>query len=120
MAKRVKVPISTARAKLFQLTDLVRAGDDTVVVLEQRGGKDNVAIVREARLAYLEARAAEAEKRDVKPAKPWRLAGSLKLLVSPEELDASLKDIRKEWDRPLVDLGPVRKVRGSRRDTRRR
>lgn len=100
MAKRVKVPISTARAKLFQLTDLVRSGDDTVVVLEQRGGKDNVALVREARLAYLEARTAEAEKREQKPAKPWRLAGSLKLLVSPEELEASLKESRREWDSP--------------------
>ena len=120
MAKRVKVPISTARAKLFQLTDLVRAGDDTVVVLEQRGGKDNVALVREARLAYLEARAAEAEKQDVKPAKPWRLAGSLKLLVSPEELDRTLREIRKEWDRPLADLEPARNIRSSRRDARRR
>lgn len=120
MAKRVKVPISAARAKLFQLTDLVRAGDDTVVVLEQRGGKDNVALVREARLAYLEARAAEAEKREAKPAKPWRLAGSLKLLVSPEELDESLRDIRKEWDRPLVDLDAARDLRGTRRDPRRR
>lgn len=118
MARRVKVPISTARAKLFQLTDLVRAGDDTVVVLEQRGGKDNVALVREARLAYLEARTAEAEKREQKPAKPWRLAGSLKLLVSPEELEASLKASRREWDRPLKELddaGDPDKRRGASR-----
>jgi PHD/YefM family antitoxin component YafN of YafNO toxin-antitoxin module len=107
MGKRVKVPISAARARLFQLTDLVRAGDDTVVVLEQRGGKDNVALVRESRLAYLEARAADAEQRD---AKPFRLAGSIKLLVSPEELEESLRESRREWDRPLMEPGePIRR-----------
>jgi hypothetical protein len=111
MAKRVKVPISAARAKLFQLSDLVRTGDDTVVVLEQRGGKDNVALVRESRLAYLEAKAAEAEKRE-KPAKPWRLAGSIKLLVSEQELEDSLKQIRREWNFDRVAKPtPVRRRR---------
>jgi PIN domain nuclease of toxin-antitoxin system len=38
VAKRVSVPISTARKQLFQLTDLVRkSGDDTVVVRGQPG-----------------------------------------------------------------------------------
>ncbi|MEX2270168.1 MAG: hypothetical protein WD690_01765 [Vicinamibacterales bacterium] len=95
MAKRVKVPISSARAQLFHLSDLVRSGDDIVVVLEQRGGKENVALVRETRLVYLETRAAEAEKRATKP---FRLAGSMKLLVSSEELEESLKEIRREWN----------------------
>lgn len=95
MARKVRVPISAARSRLFQLTEMVRSGDDTVVVLEQRGGKEHVALVREARLAYLEAMAAEAEQRD---AKPFRLAGSIKLLVSEQELEDSLKQIRREWN----------------------
>ena len=99
MGKRVRVPISTARAKLFQLTDLVRtSGDDTVVVFEQRGGLEQVALVRETRLAYLEARVTELDKRD---AKPFSLAGSLtsdlgrwrpgaSVARHPEGMDASL------------------------------
>ncbi len=33
MGRRVNVPISTARAKLFQLADLVRSSDEDVVVV---------------------------------------------------------------------------------------
>lgn len=95
MAKRVRVPISSARAKLFQLTDLVRtAGDDTVVVLEQRGGREGVALVREARLAYLEARVAAFEKQE---GTPFRLAGSLSSPLDDEALADALRVIRTEW-----------------------
>lgn len=104
MSKRVRIPISKARSQLFQLTDLVRSGDDTVVVLEQRGGKAPVVLVREARLAYLESRAAEAEKRT---AKPFRAAGSATLLVSPDVLEETLRDIRKSWTRAAPATGAV-------------
>lgn len=94
MAKRVKVPISAARARLFELANLVRAGDDTVVVFEQRDKPDRVVLVKETRLAYLEAKVEAMEKEEEEP---FELAGSIKLLVPPEELDAMLRQIRNEW-----------------------
>jgi hypothetical protein len=97
MGKRVNVPISAARAKLFQLVDLVRSsGEDAVVVLEQRGEPDRVALVREARLAYLEARVSELERRD---RQPFRLAGSLASNLDDAGLDAALRSIRSDWAR---------------------
>lgn len=95
--KRVKVPISSARKRLFELADLVRSGDDdTVVVFEQRGGLEGVALVRESRLEYLETRVRELEKRNKKS---FRVRGSLKLAVSEEEFEEGLRQIRQEWNR---------------------
>ena len=95
--KRVKVPISSARKRLFELADLVRSGDDdTVVVFEQRGGLEGVALVRESRLEYLETRVRELDKRKKKS---FRVRGSLKLAVSEEEFEEGLRQIRQEWNR---------------------
>ena len=95
MAKRVNVAVSAARAKLFELTDLVRRGaDDTVVVLEHRGTQDQVVLVREARLAYLETRVKELEKLVTTP---FKLAGSLTTRLDDEALDRALAQIRAEW-----------------------
>jgi hypothetical protein len=120
MAKRVSVPISTARARLFHLTDLVRtSGDDTVVVLEQRGAGERVALVREARLAYLEARVTELEKRE-KPA--FTLAGSLTSDLDDDGLIGALRAIRKEWTTPVSMIGAARRPaskRGIKRAKRR-
>jgi len=93
--------MSRARAELFALADLVRcSGDDTAVVLEQRGGKEGVALVREARLNYLE----DAVKQMEKPAeKPFTLAGSLSSGLDDEALTDVLKDLRKAWS-----SGPAR------------
>lgn len=87
--------MSKARAKLFALADLVRgSGDDTAVVLEQRGGGEGVALVREARLNYLE----DVVKQMEKPSdKPFTLAGSLSSDLDDKALMEALKDIRKEW-----------------------
>jgi hypothetical protein len=80
---------------LFELTDLLRrSGDDTVVVLEQRGGLEPIALVREARLAYLEARAMHADKEQTVP---FKLAGSLSSALAPAELEETLRQIRKDW-----------------------
>jgi hypothetical protein len=92
--KRVEVPISSARARLFQLTDLVRNSDDTIVVFDQRGTPERVALVREARLAYLEARVAELERRE---SPVFRLQGSLGSNLDDASLDRVLRDIRHEW-----------------------
>jgi hypothetical protein len=87
--------MSKARAKLFALADLVRgSGDDTAVVLEQRGGGEGVALVREARLNYLE----DVVKQMEKPSeKPFTLAGSLSSELNDEALTELLKELRKEW-----------------------
>jgi hypothetical protein len=87
--------MSKARAKLFALADLVRSsGDDTAVILEQRGGGEGVALVREARLTYLE----DVVKQMEKPSeKPFTLAGSLSSELDDKALTELLKDLRKEW-----------------------
>jgi hypothetical protein len=96
--KRVRVPISNARSRLFELADLVRRSeDDTVVVLEQRGGGEGVALVREARLAYLEDRVMRMDKPSEKP---FTVAGSLRSGLDDTSLDAVLKDLRKAWAPP--------------------
>lgn len=98
MGRKLKVPISTARAKLFQLADTVRtSGDDTVVVLEQRGTSDAVALVRESRLAYLEEIAKQVEKK--RNEKPFKLAGSMTTDLDPDTLERVMREIRKEWTR---------------------
>jgi hypothetical protein len=116
MTKRLRVPISKARARLFQLTDLVRsAGDDTVVVFDQRGDAEPVALVREARLAYLEARVNELEQRD---RQPFKLAGSLVSALDDDGLDEALRVIRKEWTPgtpALLRIVPARPRRRPRR-----
>jgi hypothetical protein len=109
MGKRLKVPISAARKQLFQLTDLVRkSGDDTVVVLEQRGGVEPVALVREARLAYLEA---QVERLDKREEKPFTLVGSLTTDLDEDELTDVLRQIRSEWTPRAPKALPTRSTR---------
>lgn len=101
------------RPKLFQLTNLVRtSGDDTVVVIEQRGGPEPVALVREARLAYLDARVTELEKRDEQP---FRLAGSLTSDLDDGVLEEVLRDIRREWTPRSTPGRASRRPAGARR-----
>lgn len=95
MSKKVKLPLSSARADLFKLAELVRqARDGTVVVLEGRGGVEPVALVREARLTYLEERVAQME---TNTAQPFSLAGSLASGVDDETLAATLLGLRRAW-----------------------
>lgn len=94
--KRIAVSISSARSRLFELAELVRqGGDDTVVVFEQRGTPEGLALVRESRLQYLESRVRELDKAQ----EPFALQGSLKLAVTEDEFEAELKDIRRGWTR---------------------
>ena len=86
--------MSRARPRLFELAELVRRGDDTVVVLEQRGRGEGVALVREARLNYLEDRVKQIEKEEEKP---FKLAGSMSTDLSADELLALMKELRKAW-----------------------
>jgi hypothetical protein len=101
----MRVPISTARGKLFELADLVRkASDDSVVVLEQRGHSEGVALVREARLAYLEARERQMEKQD---GPTFTLAGSVTTTTSEAALEQALRDSRLEWDPSPTPASPA-------------
>jgi hypothetical protein len=92
--------MSTARANLFKLAQLVRnSGDDTAVVLEQRGGGEAVALVREARLNYLEDRVKQMDKQ---PEKPFTLSGSLTSDLDDGALDGVLKELRRAWGAPAA------------------
>jgi hypothetical protein len=107
MAKKVKVPVSTARARLFELADLVRrSGDEVTVVLEQRGEREGVALVREARLAYLEERVAQIDRQ----AGAFSLAGSLSTELDDEALETAMREIRKGWA-AAPTAGPARSRR---------
>ena len=116
MAKRVKLPLSSARADLFRLAELVRQSrDGTVVVLEGRGGVEPVALVREARLTYLEERVAQMETR---AAQPFSLAGSLATGVDDETLAATLLDLRRAWSQSDGATPPPAKSAAKRRPRR--
>lgn len=111
--KKLTVPISTARAELFTLSDMVRnSADGTFVVLEQRGEAEQVALVRESRLAYLEARVTELDGQRQKRT-PFRLAGSLSSALGDDALDEVLGQIRKEWSAAAPASGTPRSRRRS-------
>jgi hypothetical protein len=103
MAKLVRMPLTKARSRLFELANLVRqAADDTTVVFEQRGHSEGVALVREARLKYLEDRVMQMDK-DLD--KPFTLAGSLSSPLDDQDLEQVLKALRKAWT-PAAGKGP--------------
>jgi hypothetical protein len=93
MATRLTVPITRARARLFKLADVVSEAPDTVVVLERRGSREAVALVRETRLAYLEARVQALEK--LRPP-VCALAGSLRSDLADDEVERGLREIAEE------------------------
>ncbi|MPZ18013.1 MAG: hypothetical protein GEV06_08885 [Luteitalea sp.] len=93
MAKKVVLPLAKARAKLYELADHVASSPDAVVYLEHRGKKERLALVREARLAYLEA---TVERAQARVTKPFKLAGSLQTTLSDEELEAALAEAKRE------------------------
>jgi len=93
MARRLTVPITRARARLFELADVVSAAPDTVVVLERRGSREAVALVRETRLAYLEAQAQAFER--LRPTAS-AVAGSLQSDLADDEVERALREIAEE------------------------
>ena len=119
MAKRLNVPISSARSTLFQLVDLVRkSGGDSIVVLEQRGESENVALVREARLDYLEERVMQIDRQQ--PA-AFKLGGSLTSGMSDAALQQALHELRLEWSAQPESreaIAPARRKRTAARSSR--
>jgi hypothetical protein len=97
MAKQVRMPLTKARSRLFELANLVRQAEDTTVIFEQRGRAEGVALVREARLAYLEDRVRLMDK---EVEKPFTVAGSLSSPLEDEELEQVLRSLRKAWTPP--------------------
>jgi hypothetical protein len=94
MAKRMRMPLTRARSRLFEVAALVReSGDDTAVILDQRGHTEGIALVREAHLQYLEDRVAQMDKKS----KPFTVPGSLSSSLKSGELEALLKELRKAW-----------------------
>lgn len=115
MAKRLEVPISSARARLFQLAELLRESEnDAAVVLRQRGIEDGVALVRESRLAYLEARVSELERR---AAPSFSLRGSLRSSLDDDSLTSAMRTIRAEWG-ARAEPDPARRRPPARRPRR--
>ena len=88
-----KLKISEARAKLFDLVDYVTSQEQGVVLIERRDNPERAALVSEEHLRYLYATIEGLEKKD---RSPFRLKGSMKLLVSAEEMEAALADGRRE------------------------
>lgn len=88
-----KLKISEARAKLFDLVDFVTGEEQGVVLIERRNNPERAALVSEEHLRYLYA---TIEGLESKQRSPFRLKGSMKLLVSPEELEAALGEGRRE------------------------
>jgi len=91
--KRREVKISEARQRLFELVEQVTSGDEPVVYIEHRDREHRAALVSEAHLRYLEARAAAAG------GAPFTLAGSMTLLVGEEELEQAISADRAEQSR---------------------
>lgn len=88
-----KLKISEARAKLFALVDYVTREEQGVVLIERRDRPERAALVSEEHLRYLYATIEGLERRG---RAPFRLRGSMKLLVSPEELESALAEGRRE------------------------
>jgi PHD/YefM family antitoxin component YafN of YafNO toxin-antitoxin module len=85
--------ISEARARLFDLVDQVTSAGESVVLIEHRDRAERAALVSEQHLRYLYATIEELRKRGIRP---FRLAGSMKLLVSEDGLEAAIERTRRE------------------------
>lgn len=81
-----EITASAARADFFNVLDQVARSSSEAVVIRRRGRGEGVALVRESRLRYLEARinALEARARE----EPFRLIGSITVHGDVEEIVA--------------------------------
>lgn len=86
-----KLKISEARKRLFDLVDEVIGDDDEVVVIEHRDRPRRAVLVSEEHLRRLNATIAALRKRT---GDEFQLAGSMKLGVSEQELEAALERSR--------------------------
>jgi prevent-host-death family protein len=101
--------ISVARQKLFDLFATVTAHRGRAVIITSRGTQNDAVLV--ARSHYNELESAAKRLRDIesgkaKPAKDFKLAGSLKIAPGVED---PLADIRAEqnklWEKKLASFG---------------
>lgn len=85
------VKISEARANLFDLVDFVIDAEDDVVLIEHRDRTERAALLSERYLRYL---TGSLEQLRAEGLRDFRLAGSMRLLVSEDELERSLANSR--------------------------
>lgn len=95
MSKK-RMTVSEARAHLYELVEYVTDTPDAEVVIEHRSRKGKAVLVDAARLTYLETTLRELQKRE---AKPFRLQGSMELLVTEDEFDEWMEESRREQAR---------------------
>ncbi|MGH7563506.1 MAG: hypothetical protein ACREK5_03670 [Gemmatimonadota bacterium] len=85
------VKISEARAKLFDLVDFVIDAKDDVVLIEHRDRSERAALLSESYLRYLTGTLEHLRSDGLQDV---RLAGSMRLLVSEDELERSIAESR--------------------------
>src|SRR5690606_1252681 len=88
MARLLK--ISEARRTLFDLVDDVIERADEVILIQHRDRKERVALVNESYIEYLRATIEALKAGD---SDEFRLAGSMRLLVAEDELEASIGEL---------------------------
>lgn len=94
MARRIN--ISQARGKLPELAKFLMQYPDQVVLVEHRDLEKRLALTTEDHIRYLETTAKELRK---EASRPFKLAGSITSKLSDGELEAALKQMRKEQER---------------------
>ena len=83
--------ISEARRTLFELVDEVTSGAETVVWIEHRDRAEGAALVSARYLRSLHTRIEELRRQT----RPFKLAGSMRLVGSEADLEADLEALRR-------------------------
>jgi|SRR5688500_3402988 len=87
MNGRKPLLVSEARARFSELVEQVTDAPGTAVLIGHRDRKGSAVLVDASHYQLL---LAKAEIIDNPPGEPFRLAGSMKLLVTADELEASI------------------------------
>ena len=88
-----KLSVTEARANLFDLVEQVTAEPQEPVVIEHRNQRARAVLVDADHFEYLVASAAGL--RQIRE-RPFRLRGSMRLTVPPEEFDAWFEENRRQ------------------------
>ncbi|HEX6373601.1 MAG TPA: type II toxin-antitoxin system Phd/YefM family antitoxin [Longimicrobium sp.] len=87
LSSHKKLLASEARAKFSSLLEEVSVHPGRAIYIARRDHKDAAVLVD---AAHYEVLMRKAELVDHPPGEPFRLAGSMRLLVSPDELEAGI------------------------------
>jgi prevent-host-death family protein len=86
------VTVTEARQKLGQLVSRISRGESQVIITQQ--GCPKAALVNIDWLNDLIARSERLSESE--SGRPWRLCGSMEMLVSPEKIEESIREIRRQ------------------------